>query len=113
MLLYYRYWHMIKFSEFDVSHGSHLVGIQERRICTHMVIINGKACNDLLIRVSLGYDVGTHVWLDVTRVLWYLPIVSRDEPRELRLMELRISLILSSGVKLSIYNFASWNQIKS
>lgn len=83
--LYYSYLHMIEFSEFDNYHGSHSIGIQERRVYTHMVIIIGKVRNDLLIRVRLGYDVGPRGWLGVTHVLWYPPIANRNEPRESRL----------------------------
>ena len=60
-----------------------------------MVIIIGKIHNDLLIRVRLGYNVGPRDWLGVIHVLWNLPIVNRDEPRESHLNELIINLALS------------------
>ena len=95
---------MIELSEFDISHGSHLVGIQERTVYTYMVIIIGKVRSDLINHIRLGYDMGPWGWLGVTHVLWYRLIASRDEPRESCLKELRISLIWSVKVKLSIYN---------
>ena len=49
---------MIEFSEFDDLHGSHLIGLQERKVYTHTAIIIAKVRHDLLIRVRIGYDVG-------------------------------------------------------
>ena len=57
ILLYYSHLHMIKFSENDVFHGSHSVGIQEQKVYTHMVIVIKKVCNDLFIHVQFGYNV--------------------------------------------------------
>ena len=59
ILLYYGYLYMIGFSEFDDLHGCHLVGIQERMVYTHTVIITRNVHNDVLIRVLLGYDIGS------------------------------------------------------
>ena len=42
---------MIEFSKFDDLHDSYSVKIQEQIVYIHMVIINGKLHNDLLIRV--------------------------------------------------------------
>ena len=77
-----------------------------------MAIIIGKVRNDLLIRVRLDYDVGPKDWLGVTHVFWNPPIINRYEVRESRLKELRINLVLSLGIKLSIYNLSSWDEVK-
>ena len=70
-------------------------------------IITDKMRNDRLIHVRLGNDIGIRGWLRVTHVLWYPPVANREELRDLRLNELRISVALSVGVKLSIYDFTS------
>ena len=51
MLLHHGYLHMIEFSKFDDLHDSYSVKIQEQIVYIHMVIINGKVHNNLLIRV--------------------------------------------------------------
>ena len=73
---------------------------------------NRKGYNDLLICARLGYDMGTRGWLSFSYVLWYAPIANLDEPRESRLKELIISLILKLGVKTLIYNFTSSHEVK-
>ena len=55
--------------------------------------------------------MGPRGWLGVTHILWYSPITNQDEPRESRLKELKISLVLSLGVKPSIYNFTSRDEV--
>ena len=112
ILLYYGYLHMIEFNEFDDLHDSHSVGMQERRVYLHMVIIIRKVRDDLFIRVRLSYNMGPRGSLGVTNVLWYHFIANRNEPRESHLKELRISLALSLGVKSSICNFTSWDEVK-
>ena len=55
--LYYGYWHMIEFSEFNIFHDSHSVEIQEQMAYIHMVIIIRNVRNNLFIHVILDYDV--------------------------------------------------------
>ena len=99
ILLDYGYLHIIEFSDFDDLHGSHFVRIRKQMVYTHMAIIIGNVCNDLLIRIQLSYDMGPWSWQGVTYDLWNPSITNRVKPRESRLKELRISLVLSLGVK--------------
>ena len=79
------------------------LGYKNDEFYTYMVIIIEKASNDLLIHVWLSYNVGSRSWLGVTHIFWNPPIDNQDEPRESHFKKLRISPVLSLGVKSSIW----------